>query len=80
MSILNRFSKVYERFKNDSMLPIRQTFLSDFNSPYRKHYSGSHVLISAIDNWKKNLDNNKIVGTVFIGLSKAFDCICLIYL
>ena len=73
VSILNGFSKVYERFINDSMLPIIQTFLSNFVSAYRKHYRTSHVLISLLEIWKKNLDNNKIVGAIFMDLSKAFD-------
>ena len=30
VSILNGFLKVYERFTNDNMLPIIQTFLSNF--------------------------------------------------
>ena len=75
VSILNGFSKVYERFINDSMLPIIQNFLSDFVSAYRKHYSSNHILINLLENWKKNLDNKKIVGAVFMDLSKAFDCI-----
>ena len=57
------------------MLPIIQTFLSNFVSAYRKHYSANHVLISLTENWKKNLNNNKIVGVNFMDLSKAFDCI-----
>ena len=61
MSILNGFSEVYERFENDSMPPIIQTFLSTFAPAYRKHYSANLVLINLIENWKKNLDNNKIV-------------------
>ena len=75
MSILNGFSKGYERFINDSMLPIIETFLSNFVSAYRKHYSANQVLISLVENWKKNLDNNKTVGAAFMDLSKAFDCI-----
>ena len=75
MNILNRFSKVYERFMNDSVLSIIQTFLSNFVSTYRKHYSVNNVLISLIENWKKNLHKNEIVGAVFMDWSKAFDCI-----
>ena len=30
-------------------------------------------VISLIENWKKNLDNNKILGAVCMDLSKAFD-------
>ena len=40
-----------------------------------KTYSSIHVLIRLIENWKKHLDNKKIVGGVLIDLSKAFDCI-----
>ena len=54
VNILNRFSKLYERFINESMIPIIQTFLSNFVSTYRKHYSTNHVLISLLENWKKN--------------------------
>ena len=55
------------------MLPIIQTFLLNSVSAYRKLYSANHVLISLIENWKKNLNNNKITGGVFMDLSKAFD-------
>ena len=75
MSILNGFSKVYERVINDSMLSLKQTLLSNFVSAYRKHYNANHVLISLIESWKINLDNDKMIGAVFMGLSKAFDCI-----
>ncbi len=34
-----------------------------------------HVLIRLLEDWKKKLDNNYIVGAVLMALSKAFDCI-----
>ena len=52
------------------MLPIIQNFLSNFVSAYRKDYSANND-----SNLDKNLDSNKIVGAVFMVLSKAFDCI-----
>ena len=42
---------------------------------YRKTYSSSHVLIKLTENSKKHLDNKKVIGTVLMDLSKAFDCI-----
>ena len=33
------------------------------------------VLIRLIENWKQALDENFVVGTVLMDLSKAFDCI-----
>ena len=34
-----------------------------------------HVLIRLLEGWRGQLDHNKIVGTVLLDLSKAFDCI-----
>ena len=48
VNILNGFSKDYERFTNDSRLPIIQTFLSNFVSAFQKHYSLSHVLVKEL--------------------------------
>ena len=42
---------------------------------YRKKYSTNHVLIRLIENWKKALHEKFLVCTVFMDLSKAFDCI-----
>ena len=54
VSILNGFSKVYERFINDSMLLIIKISLSNFVSAYSKPYMNK-----SIENWKKNLNNIK---------------------
>ena len=75
VSILNAFSKVYERYIHNSLTPFVDTFLSQFISAYRKTYSSSHVLIRLIESWKQSLDNKKFVGAVLMDLSKAFDCI-----
>ena len=75
VSILNTFSKIYERFLNNSMLPFVESFLSKFISAYRSKYSSSHVIIRLLEEWKQNLDKGKVVGAVLMDLSKAFDCI-----
>ena len=75
VSLLNIFSKIYERYLHESLTPFVNSFLSDFISAYRKTYSTNHVLIRLIENWKKSLDQNKFVGAVLMDLSKAFDCI-----
>ena len=51
------------------------TFLSKFISAYRKSYSTNHVLIRLIENWKKSLEDKKIVGAILMDLLKAFDFI-----
>ena len=73
--MLNGFSKVCERYFLNSLSNHIEKILSTFIAAYRKTYSSSHVLIRLIENWKKHLDNKKIVGTVLMDLSKAFDCI-----
>ena len=50
-------------------------FLQIFMGAYRKPCSSQHILIRLIEEWKTQLDKNKIVGAVLLDLSKAFDCI-----
>ena len=71
VSLLNIFSKIYERFIHENLTPFVNSFLSEFISAYRKTYSTNHVLIRLIENWKKSLDQNKFVGAVLINLYKA---------
>lgn len=75
VSILNAFSKIYERYILNSITPFVNEFLSVFISAYRKNYSSNHVLIRLIESWKQSLDNKNFVGAVLMDLSKAFDCI-----
>ena len=75
VSILNYFSKVYERFIHENLMSSVTNFLSDFISAYRKGYSANHVLLRLTENWKAALDSNLYTGVVLMDLSKAFDCI-----
>ena len=72
VSILNTFSKIYERYIHDSLIPYINKCLSEFLAAYRKSYRSSHVLIRLAENWKKELDK-KYVGAILMNLSKAFD-------
>ena len=75
VSILNCFSKVYERYLLNGLSNHIEKILSNFIAAYRKTYSSSHVFVRLIENWKEHLDTKMIVGTVLMDLSKAFDCI-----
>ena len=44
-------------------------------SGFRPHHSTQDVLVKTVDDWKTALDVGKMVGTVLIDLSKAFDTI-----
>ena len=61
VSLLNIFSKIYERFLNGNLTNYVITFLSRINSAYRKSYSANHVLIRLIENWKKFLDEKNLL-------------------
>ena len=75
VSILNCFSKIYEKFLLEAFKPFIDTFFSEYIAAYKEHYSSNHVLIRLIENWKKALDETFFVGVVSMDLSKAFDCI-----
>ena len=49
--------------------------ISNLVSAYRKNYSSQHVLIRLLEEWRKCLDNNYVVGGVLLDLTKAFDCV-----
>ena len=75
VSILPCFSKIFERYILNSMLSHVNVILSDKISAYRQGYSCQHVLLKLTDEWRRHLDQNKIVGAVLMDLSKAFDCL-----
>ena len=49
ISVLNVFSKVFERFILDQLTFYFKSILSDFRSAYRKQYSCQHVLLRMIE-------------------------------
>ena len=56
LSILNSFSKIYERFVNDKLLNHGNDILSDFVSAYRSKYSSDHMILRLIEEWKEKLN------------------------
>ena len=75
ISILNTFSKVFERFILEKITPFFNGRMSDFLSAYRKNIGCQNVLLRLVEQWRKSLDNNKVAGAVLMDLSKAFDCL-----
>ena len=73
--VLNTFSKIYERVIKEQIVCGMEKCFSPFLSAYRKNYSSQNILISLTEEWRKNLDNNFVVGAVLTDISKAFDCI-----
>ena len=77
VSILNAFSKIYEKIYviKNQLASYLDKYFSPFISAYRKSYSTEQVLIRLLEEWREKLDKNFIVGAVLMDLSKAFDCI-----
>ena len=73
VSVLTALSEIYESSLNNQLLQHFITIFNDFLSAYRKGYSCQSLLVKVIDDWKKYLDKNHIVGALFMDLSRAFD-------
>ena len=65
VSLLNGFSKTYERFLPDSLSNYIDKILSKFVSAYRKSYSSHDALLKLIEEWKDSL-NDKMDAIAFI--------------
>ena len=75
VSILNFFSKIYEKVIKNQSVSYLDKYFSPFISVYRKRYSTQQVLIRLLEEWREKLGKNSIVGAVLMDLFKAFDCI-----
>ena len=76
VSILNGFSKIYERFINNNLsLNHVNDILSDSVSAYWSKYSSKHMILRLIEEWKEKLDKGFFAGAILMDLSKALDCI-----
>ena len=70
ISVLNIFSKFYERIMKKQIMELIDTRLSTFLSAYRKAYSTQHVLMRLIEEWKSKLDKGYVVGAILMDLSR----------
>ena len=62
VSVLNTFSKIFEKILKEQLRSFLDRTLSIFIAAYRKAYSTQHNLIKLIEEWKSKLDNNLVVG------------------
>ena len=73
--ILNIFSKIYGKILKNQFITYLDETLSLFIAAYRKAYGTQNVLMRMMEEWRVKLDNDNIVGAIFMNLSKAFHCI-----
>ena len=77
ISILNIFSKIFERFMYNKLIQ----FLYQYNVLYqnqfgfRQGHPTHHALITLVDNITKSLDDGDIVIEIFLDLKKSFDTV-----
>ena len=65
VSILNAFSKMYEKVIKNQLMSYFDKYFSPFISAYRKSYSTQQVLSRLLEEWREKLDKNFFVGAVF---------------
>ena len=61
VSVLNIFSKFYERVIKSQIVAYIDIKLSKFLSAYRRSYGTQHVLVRLIEEWKQKLDKTSSV-------------------
>ena len=77
MSVLPVVSKVFERLLHQQLYDYLQkhSILHPAQSGFRHQHTTQDVLDSMVDDWRKVLDDNKLVGAVMVKVSKAFDMV-----
>ena len=75
VSLLNTFSKFYERLIKDHLVLSMENYFSPMVFAYRKNHSTQHVITRLVEEWREHLDENFVVGVLLTDLSKAFDCL-----
>ena len=66
-------TKIFEKIVYSQLNNFLETKFSNLLSGFRKKYSTQHTLFNLLENWRTSLDNAEIVGTILMGLSKAYD-------
>ena len=77
ISIISTLSKPLEKHINKHLLRHFDTnnLLHPNQSGFRHKHSCHTALISLVDNWLTNINDNKFCGAVFVDFKKAFDVI-----
>ena len=73
ISILPSLSKVFERLIHNKVGPYFEDLYHKLVFAYRKGHGCDTALLSLTKQWRKELDNRKIVGLVPMDLHKASD-------
>lgn len=75
VSVLTCISKIFEKTINQQLSDHFYANYARNLSAYRKNHNTQAVLLKAVDDWKRALDDGNIAGALLMDLSKAFDVI-----
>ena len=75
VTVLLALNNVFEKLLASQLDQFYTELLSDYISAYRRHYSCETSLMRLTEDWKRSLDDKKIVVGISMDLSKAFDTI-----
>ena len=75
ISVLSSTSKVYERILKEQMSHYLKDKVNNILCGFGEGYSSQNTQFRVVQKWKKSLDNSGVVGTILMGLSKAYDCL-----
>ena len=75
ISILPTVSKLFEKSMANQLSEFFDSKFSNLLCGFRKKHSTQHALANLVKSWQKSLDEGKVVGTVLMNLSKAYDCL-----
>ena len=73
ITILPSLSKVFETIVHSRISPHFENIYHKYVFAYRKYHGCDTAILTLTEQWKKELDNHKIIGLVSMDLSKAFD-------
>ena len=75
ISVIPVLAKVFETVVHRQLYEYLKAhrLLNPAQSGFRPFHNTQDVILKTIDNWKLAMDKGKIVGTVMIDHSKAFD-------
>ena len=73
--LLPLISKIFEKFLYQQIEDFPNKNLSPKLCGFRKGHSTQYALLNLLKNWQKCLDKSRIVGTVLMDVSKAYNCL-----
>ena len=83
ISVLPVVVKVFERLVYAQLYSffffffflVERNVLTGSQSGFRPGHSAQDLVLKVVDDWREYLDDDEIVGSLFIDLTKAFDSI-----